>query len=144
MDFPCQILSTCCSQKSHCPQREMCKEYGHRVEKEPGLKFTGLEGSYKLDFLFTKKRGGLSPSLPAFSSEDEMEGFEGGQHHFFEKRSTMRALQKRKGIHFRKDSFSSGITTCSLRMKIVRQGVNAQWSGKVRFSSSGFIMFRGF
>ena len=56
----------------------------------------------------------------------------------------MRALQKRKVIHFRKDSFSSGIATCSLRMRIVRQGVNAQWSGKARFSSSGFIVFRGF
>ena len=32
---------------------------------------------------------------------------------------------------------------CSLKMRIVHQGVNAQWSGKARFSSSWFIVSCG-
>ena len=31
--FPCQILSTCCSQKNHCPQREMRNKYGHMIKR---------------------------------------------------------------------------------------------------------------
>ena len=62
-----------------------------------------------------------------------MEGFEGGQHHFFEKWATMRTLKNIKEFTFGRTHFPSEIATCSFEDEncLPRCERPVEWQGMV-------------